>query len=108
MKELNTKIAIKKVGSIGEIQTVANTLKSYQDIVGGYIETYPLGKDLILVLNEEGKLMDLDVNFAIPYKSGYTEYIVGDVAIVNSDEEGNFASLNDEQIEYLKEIGMIG
>lgn len=58
---------------------VKNTLEALQGLVGGYIETVPVGKALMLV-NEEGKLRGLPVNLALG-----PELIVGPAVFVGVD-----------------------
>lgn len=105
MKEETIVAVIKNVGEKGKITSINNDLKSFQDIVKGYIEVYPLRDDILIVCNEEGKLQNLDLNFSIPCRNGYTEHIVGNVVIVSNEGE-DFGSLNEEQISFLKKIGL--
>ena len=70
-----------------------------ENIVGGYIETYPLDDldEIVVICNEEGKIKNLPLNRCI-YKNGeIVEIIAGTfficLAPVNSD---NFIGLNDE------------
>lgn len=93
----------------GEVIEVEDTLKNWQDLVGGYIETYPLTDDIIIILNEEGKLKELPTNIGIPYENGSMEVLVGDIVFVSvkGDCGEDFASLTDEQIEFLRNIGML-
>ena len=99
------KIVVKKVGQIGEVVEVENTLKTFQDIVGGYIETFPLTSDMLVICNEEGKFMGLAPNIEIVVGQ-HSELIVGDFAIVKHGQD-DFESLDDEQIERLRKSGMI-
>tara|TARA_R100000655_G_scaffold31694_1_gene63396 strand:+ start:398 stop:841 length:444 start_codon:yes stop_codon:yes gene_type:complete len=61
------------------------TLEEMQTLVGGYIETFPLGKDLIVVVNEEGRCVEepvVNVNFMDDFsKYGWTELIFGHVLV---------------------------
>lgn len=64
-------------------------LEEMQKIVGGYIETLRIGGDRIMVVNEEGKLKDLEVNEEathIARCNGYADIIVGDVLICDDDQ----------------------
>lgn len=56
------KVIIKRPGEIPETQTIPNELEALQTIVGGYIETVTLATDLVIICNEEGKLLDLPYN----------------------------------------------
>lgn len=51
----------------GHITNISNRLENLQKTVGGYIETLKVmdfaGKPIIMVMNEEGKLRNLEHNF---------------------------------------------
>lgn len=64
MKEI--KVFVKEPGKAPEARTVPNTLEAFQRIVGGYIETFTVATDLLIVCNEEGRLLGLPYNFTIP------------------------------------------
>lgn len=82
----------------GEIRRVAvkNELKALQETVGGYIQTLKFADGVVLIRNEEGKLMNLEPNTHF-----YT--INGDFLLVgeNGDE---FGDLTEKQMEQLEEI----
>lgn len=99
------KVVVKKVGQIGEIVEVENTLETWQGIVGGYIQTFPITSDMLIICNEEGKMMGLEPNVEIVVGQ-CAELIVGDFAIVKHGNE-DFESLDDEQIERLRNCGLI-
>jgi hypothetical protein len=60
------------------------TLPELQAIVGGYIEMARTNGELVMILNEEGKLKGLKTNlFATAlYRYRSADYIVGDVLLV--------------------------
>lgn len=89
------KIVVKKVGQNPEIKEIEGALENYQEIVGGYIECFPVFDNVLCVCNEEGKLNGLPVNFVFG-----GDIIVGDVFFVAADNE-DFESLNDTQINIL-------
>lgn len=65
------------------------SLEELQEFVGGYIEILSLGGNLIMVVNEEGKLLDLASNKTATkeywfYTKNYSDYIVGNVLICES------------------------
>lgn len=78
-----------------EILEIPNKLEVLQKIVGGYIGTVNLGKDYILICNEEGLLLKLQPNLKLP-RIGV---IVGTVFITKSDGEGEFVSINENEVE---------
>ena len=63
------------------------TLKEMQEIVGGYIEFIYLRKDnLVMVVNEEGKIMGLPFNAKatqLVKECNINDIIVGDVLVIN-------------------------
>lgn len=65
-------------------------LEQLRAIVGGFIEVLSINDDEIMVLNEEGKLLELDYNHEATrlYCNRYrtNDYIVGDVLICNNNE----------------------
>lgn len=65
------------------------SLEELQAVVGGYIEIADMG-DEFMVLNEEGKLLNLPLNeraTALYKKKVYAgDYIVGDVLVCNKNQ----------------------
>lgn len=76
-----------KVGEPARPIDITGTLKSMQELVGGYIETVPYGhiRGLVCVVNEEGKLLGLPPNKII---ADGEDIIVGDffVALVDGED----------------------
>ena len=87
------KIVIKKVGQEPEVKEINGELHEMQEIVGGYLEVIGLFGGIFCVLNEEGKLKGLPINFIFG-----GDFIVGNVFFC-SVSGGDFASLNDMQID---------
>ena len=89
-----------------KVITVPNKLEEFQQLVGGYIECIsPFNDmDVDLVCNEEGKLIGLRPNRRLSDKGNKEVYdiICGNFFLVSFDDEGNFKSLSDEQIEKIK------
>ncbi len=77
---------IKLPGMKPEKRIVENTLESFQNIVGGYIEVVTLtgGKDAI-VCNEEGRIQGLAPNCVIA--NAAIHGFVGTIAMVGIDGE---------------------
>lgn len=59
------KVIVKHPGHPAFSCLVQNTLEAFQKLVGGYIETFTIETDLVIICNEEGKLMGLDENVQI-------------------------------------------
>ena len=86
------KIILKEPNKKPIVKEVEDTLKTWQGLVGGYIEVIPFN-DCLMIINEEGKLKNLKPNF------GYSrDTIVGNAVFVNS-VGADFDSLSDEQAE---------
>jgi hypothetical protein len=59
----------------GRLVEIENTLRTFQQIVGGYIETTGY-KNLVIICNEEGKLRELQPNIVLG-----REMLVGTIII---------------------------
>ncbi len=108
MKKIN--VITLKCSSIPKVELIENNLKSFQTLVGGYIETVNIGNNIHIILNEEGKLIGLEPNLIY-----FNDIIMGDVVFVAVDNENeDFTSLSTIQInkviEYIQEnkISKIG
>lgn len=92
-----------------EERKIDNNLKTLQDIVGGYIEYVDISQDgLQMIVNEEGKIMDLEYNLGatLLYNTThlYNDMILGNAIIVNTDDEGENKSITKEDIDTVKEL----
>lgn len=92
-----------------EEREIDNNLKTLQDIVGGYIEYVDISQDgLQMIVNEEGKILDLEYNLGatLLYNTThlYNDMILGNVIIVNTDDEGENKSITKEDIDTVKEL----
>lgn len=108
------KAVVKKVGEPAEVVEIENTLKAYQDAVGGHFQTLPFGalfvnfascgkgdmeeakviEGVILLCDEEGHIKNKPLNFEMPIYDG----IFGDVVFVGDGAE-DFRDLTDEETE---------
>lgn len=82
----------------GEIRRAAvkNELKALQEAVGGYIEAVTLAEGVVLICNEEGKLLNLEPNTHF-----YT--INGEFLPVGENGE-EFGDLTEKQMEQLEKM----
>ena len=92
-----------------EEKEIDNNLKTLQDIVGGYIEYVDISQDgLQMIVNEEGKILDLEYNLGatLLYNTThlYNDMILGNAIIVNTDNEGENKSITKEDIDTVKEL----
>lgn len=61
--EEKMKVLVKEPGKPAEVREIENTLQAMQEIVEGFIEVVRLAEDLLLVVNEEGKINGMKPNF---------------------------------------------
>lgn len=59
---MKIKVIIKRPYCAPYVTNISNTLENLQKTVGGYIETVTLASDLVVICNEEGKLLGLPHN----------------------------------------------
>lgn len=71
---------------IGHMTNIVNSLKCFQNHVGGHIEVLPVGEDgAVMICNEEGKLLRLTPNFW--FGEELPDIVVGTVIICGTDGE---------------------
>ena len=88
-------------GTLGEIE---NSLKSLQWYVKGDIQAVPLTDGLIIVCNDDGKLLKLPVNRAITDGEGHVlDVVVGNALVVRVDGE-EFASIFESDIPLIEKF----
>lgn len=90
------KAVIVPVGQKPYIEEIGNDLHSLQRIVGGYIETLHVTERLVIVCNEEAKLIGLEGNRCVGQ-----DIIAGQFAVVADDGEGDFTSLTENEAEMI-------
>ena len=87
------KITIISIGTNGKVtvKQIPNVLKAMQQEVDGDIEIVPIGQKLRLVLDEEGKCKNKDVNEKATYLyqqwNGTADYIAGRAFIAKLNGE---------------------
>ena len=88
------KIVYQFPGAVSRIAEIPNTLKAFQKLVGGYIETLTLPNGLVMVIDEDGRLKGL------PRNIGCERYgtIVGTLLITAADGD-DFRSLTPKEIQ---------
>lgn len=104
------------IGVDGTVETrefvVGDSYEVIRNAVDGWIECAMVQEDIDLWLNEEGKLIGLEVNpiatalFWDKYGIG-TDVIVGNVLLANHNEHGDTIGLSDNQMNYLREMGLV-
>ena len=84
---------------------ISGELSELQAIVGGLIQAiYPYEDPVALILNDEGKLMNLEPNRALWDGDGQmVDYIAGDFLVVGLSDE-NFGSLPPELMDKYEQL----
>lgn len=73
---------IKRPGEDAEVEMIENTLKTFQNLVGGYIECVTIEPGLVVVVDEEGILKGYSFNM----KLGIHQ-LFGTIVFVGTDVE---------------------
>ena len=96
MEKMN--VAIIEHGKAPYLKEIPNTLEALKDIVKGYIEMIrlPFNHDLVLICNEEGKLLNLPPTMDLGF-----DIICGDFLIAKDIGFGEIGSLTPANIEEL-------
>lgn len=90
------KVVIKCPGEAAREVMIENELEALQKIVRGYIEVVPFAGDLLLIVNEEGKLQDMAPNIIVLQGGGY-DVIRGPVIVTRASGE-EFTSLEGKEV----------
>lgn len=100
MKKKNMmKVLLVKPEMHPQLVEIENELEVLQKIVGGLIQAvYPFEDEVCLICNDEGKLLNLQMNRALYDNGSVYDVIAGDFLVVRTGIE-DFCSLTDEQIE---------
>lgn len=94
------RVIYKEPGKEPRTMVIPNELKVLQDLVGGYIETLKIADNVVMIFNEEGKLLDLAPNFFV---GAIADVILGPVIIVGEDGD-EFTSLSEDNIAFISGI----
>ena len=97
MSERILTIAVKKPMKMIERVQVKDSLKNFQEIVGGYIESLRISPDIYLFCNEEGKIQDLQPNFLLG-----NDVICGTVFFARTNQDCEMDNLTDADFELLR------
>lgn len=96
------KVLVIEAGCQPIVKEIDGSLKSMQEVVGGYIQAiYPWMEEVALVCNEEGKINGLALNRPLLDDRGQlVDIIAGTFFICSAPMDADtFQSLTDEQIE---------
>jgi hypothetical protein len=80
---MRIKVIIKRPDEeYGHMTHISDTLENLQKTVEGHIEILPLGRGVIAVLNEQGKILGLDPNMKVP-----GDILVGTIVLCGTSGE---------------------
>ena len=92
------------------VQDIASDSESMQKIVGGPIEAvYPFDEPVVLICNEEGKLLNLPLNRALRDDVGNVYDIISGTFFLCAapPDSDRFAGLTDQQVKtYMERFAM--
>ena len=103
------KIVYKEVGKRPKTMFIDDTLEAKQELVDGVIEVLPYKEDMLIICNEEFKILGLPKNILIHNnmfggdKDVLNDYIGGNFFVVGDDYENEgFKSLTPNQVIEIK------
>lgn len=107
-KENKIFILKKMIGEGFSIEYVENELKTYQEIVGGYIEVpyvcdWLTENNIDVIVNDSGMIDGLAPNLVLVRNSEVVGCLHGNICFVSHDGNGNFTGLDEKQVKLLKE-----
>jgi len=102
MEETKIRAVVKEPSKEAQEKEIEVSLEKLQGLVKGLIEIVPFpGKEgLDIVLNEEGKLINMEPNVYLPE---YSDMAVGPIVVIGfGDEQGEHRGLTEEEITKVK------
>ena len=98
--KVNNKLLIVKVehDKLPQEKYIINDLNAMQLEVDGLIEMVDIDDHVCIVCNEEGKMLNLDLNRVVG-----NDIIAGNFFVVGFNDDGDTASLTEEQVKNYKE-----
>lgn len=84
-------------------------LKRFQEIVGGlieipYISEYLSSRRIDIIINEEGKLLDLPTTAIVIDGNQAVDEICGNVIFASNDDDGNTIGLTSGQMNFIENL----
>ena len=97
------KVLVVEIGQQPMMKEIEGSLRSMQEIVGGYIQAYyPWMDEVAIICNDEGKIMGLPFNRPIFGEHGeLVDIIAGTFFVCGAPmDSGTFTDLPDDLIEH--------
>lgn len=105
VKEKTLKVLVVRPHEYPVAEEIENKLETLQELVDGYIQViYPWEDKVGLVCNDEGKIMEMDLNRELKDEDGNTYDIIAGTFFICGLKGSGFCSLTDDQIEKYTEI----
>lgn len=89
------------VGKEPVLKEIDNDHTALRDEVGGYLEVVRLPHDIVMWVNEEGKMYGLQPNFNMVRNGAVIDVVVGNAVFTSTDGDGETTSLTAEQQEHV-------
>ena len=94
------------VGGELEVVCMPNKLEAFQHHVGGLIEIPYIFKPLadrgiVCVINEEGKLLNLEPTVLLVHEGELVDVVVGNALFFKDAPDGEFGSLSEDDIKFV-------
>lgn len=89
-------VVIKEPHKEAEVVDIENSLNSIQSILNGYFESVSFTQELIMLVNEEGKLLGLEPNIMT-----VRDVLFGTIIVVAFDGVDDFRSLTVKEIDFI-------
>ena len=71
----------------GHVTHISATLENLQKLVGGYIETITIAAGVVIICNEEGKLLNLPRNLRLYGDTVYADTLRGDIVVIGAEDD---------------------
>ena len=110
MSDRLVKVIVKRVGSAPKVERISDSLESLQKIVHGYIESVYLDGAVGVILNEEGKLLQLPENTKLLTAEGKLfDNLVGDLLVYEIGRDNELTDISESnEKKYLAQLNAGG
>lgn len=110
MSDKMVKVIVKRVGSAPTVEKISDSLESLQELVHGYIESIYLDGAVGVILNEEGKLLQLPENTKLLTAEGLpVDYLVGDLLVFEIGRNNELTDISESnEKKYLAQLNAGG
>lgn len=93
------KILAMRLNSDPAIEEMDMGYESIKEFIGGYMEHVSVTDKIDLWINEEGKILMMDVNFALVHDNTVVDFVAGNAFFAGHNDEGDTIGLTEAQID---------